>query len=247
MTEPQDRPPETPPPPVLPSPLPFDPEYVHGYLEETLLELTGNADPEVQKCMAWLASAAPADKSWVDANVTGNRGADVPAVHTLMTPCKHCHAKQGEQHSVTCPYGVALPVVGPSGADWIAVGGFRFDRHAGWQQVAKEYESEPDVTTLCRKAGVRAYVEVLDKSAQLVEEADWNRHMREKMDAARRHDAEQNKPSLGVAASDCLHDETERLGAIWTRCNQCGRRWADDDPKNPFSTFGVSASDGKTL
>lgn len=28
----------------------------------------------------------------------------------------------------------------------------------------------------------------------------------------------------------CLHDETERLGAIWTRCTQCGKKWADDEP-----------------
>jgi hypothetical protein len=36
------------------------------------------------------------------------------------------------------------------------------------------------------------------------------------------------------AANICLHDETERLGAIWTRCTQCGKRWADDDPESPF-------------
>ena len=28
----------------------------------------------------------------------------------------------------------------------------------------------------------------------------------------------------------CLHDETERLGAIWTRCTQCEKKWADDAP-----------------
>lgn len=49
-----------------------------------------------------------------------------------------------------------VPVVGASGSDLEAVGGFRFDQHAGWQQVAAEYASEPDVTTLYRKrnAGV---------------------------------------------------------------------------------------------
>lgn len=40
----------------------------------------------------------------------------------------------------------------------------------------------------------------------------------------------------------CLHDETERLGAIWTRCTQCGQRWADDDPKSPFRTHGVKGT-----
>lgn len=37
------------------------------------------------------------------------------------------------------------------GVAWEAVGGFRFDAHAGWQQVATEYASDPDVTTLYRK------------------------------------------------------------------------------------------------
>jgi hypothetical protein len=27
----------------------------------------------------------------------------------------------------------------------------------------------------------------------------------------------------------CQHDETQRGGAIWTICNQCGRKWADDE------------------
>jgi hypothetical protein len=30
----------------------------------------------------------------------------VPEVHQRLTPCKHCGAKQGEEHSLTCPYGV---------------------------------------------------------------------------------------------------------------------------------------------
>lgn len=34
---------------------------------------------------------------------------------------------------------------------------------------------------------------------------------------------------------ECLHDETERLGVIWTRCTQCGKKWADDDTNSPFS------------
>lgn len=29
--------------------------------------------------------------------------------------------------------------------------------------------------------------------------------------------------------ADCLHDDTVRQGAIWTACNQCGKRWADDE------------------
>jgi hypothetical protein len=44
-----------------------------------------------------------------------------------------------------------VPLIGRSGSDWEAVGGFRYDRHAGWQQVAAEYANEPDVTTLYRK------------------------------------------------------------------------------------------------
>ena len=31
------------------------------------------------------------------------------------------------------------------------------------------------------------------------------------------------------AQQECYHDDTERLGAIWTRCNQCGKKWADDE------------------
>lgn len=27
----------------------------------------------------------------------------------------------------------------------------------------------------------------------------------------------------------CQHDETHRGGAIWTICDQCGRKWADDE------------------
>lgn len=45
----------------------------------------------------------------------------------------------------------AVPQIGPSGSDWEAVGGFRYDRHAGWQQVAAEHANDPDVTTLYRK------------------------------------------------------------------------------------------------
>lgn len=34
-----------------------------------------------------------------------------------------------------------------------------------------------------------------------------------------------------ASRSMCLHDETRRAGAIWTVCNQCGVKWADDEPK----------------
>ena len=27
----------------------------------------------------------------------------------------------------------------------------------------------------------------------------------------------------------CLHEETHRGGAIWTICDQCGAKWADDE------------------
>lgn len=56
--------------------------------------------------------------------------------------------------------GTPAPVVGLSASDWEAVGGFRFDKHAGWQQVAAEYANNPDVTTLYRKrtAGVKGDV-----------------------------------------------------------------------------------------
>ena len=32
-----------------------------------------------------------------------------------------------------------------------------------------------------------------------------------------------------LAQPACIHDETERLGAIWTHCTQCGKKWADDE------------------
>jgi hypothetical protein len=34
-----------------------------------------------------------------------------------------------------------------------------------------------------------------------------------------------------AAPSDCHHDDTVRQGAIWTACQQCGKRWADDEAK----------------
>lgn len=27
----------------------------------------------------------------------------------------------------------------------------------------------------------------------------------------------------------CIHDDTKRGGSIWTICNQCNRKWADDE------------------
>ena len=33
----------------------------------------------------------------------------------------------------------------------------------------------------------------------------------------------------------CLHEETHRAGAIWTICDQCERKWADD--RNPFTPY----------
>lgn len=29
-------------------------------------------------------------------------------------------------------------------------------------------------------------------------------------------------------ARECTHESTDRGGAIWTICDQCGERWADD-------------------
>lgn len=35
---------------------------------------------------------------------------------------------------------------------------------------------------------------------------------------------------LGYAEKNtCLHKETHRGGAIWTICDDCGRKWADDE------------------
>lgn len=31
-----------------------------------------------------------------------------------------------------------------------------------------------------------------------------------------------------VDQETCTHEETHRGGAIWTICNSCGRKWADD-------------------
>lgn len=32
-----------------------------------------------------------------------------------------------------------------------------------------------------------------------------------------------------VERNTCHHEETERLGFIWTRCTMCGKKWADDE------------------
>lgn len=50
----------------------------------------------------------------------------------------------------------AIPIDGPSGSDWVAVGSFLYDRHAGWQQVAAEHANATDVTTLYRKRSAGA-------------------------------------------------------------------------------------------
>lgn len=31
-----------------------------------------------------------------------------------------------------------------------------------------------------------------------------------------------------VENEQCIHEETRRLGFIWTECTQCGEQWADD-------------------
>ena len=36
-----------------------------------------------------------------------------------------------------------------------------------------------------------------------------------------------------VERETCMHEETERLGFLWTRCIACGRRWADDEGGMP--------------
>lgn len=35
--------------------------------------------------------------------------------------------------------------------------------------------------------------------------------------------------------NECQHDETHRGGVIWTICDGCGRKWADD--RNPFKGY----------
>jgi ribosomal protein L37AE/L43A len=37
------------------------------------------------------------------------------------------------------------------------------------------------------------------------------------------------RPGSEPVQPECLHDETERLGAIWMHCTQCGKKWADDE------------------
>ena len=32
-----------------------------------------------------------------------------------------------------------------------------------------------------------------------------------------------------IERNTCSHEETERLGFIWTRCRMCGKQWADDE------------------
>lgn len=41
--------------------------------------------------------------------------------------------------------------------------------------------------------------------------------------------AEELRAIAALAQPACTHDETERLGAIWTHCTQCGKKWADDE------------------
>ena len=42
-------------------------------------------------------------------------------------------------------------------------------------------------------------------------------------------------------AHECLHEETERLGVIWTRCQQCGRKWTDQDGPPKHRHAGVAS------
>ena len=44
----------------------------------------------------------------------------------------------------------------------------------------------------------------------------------------------------------CLHDETERLGAIWTRCTQCDKKWADDEP-SPIAQPVITDDQGRPM
>jgi ribosomal protein L37AE/L43A len=32
-----------------------------------------------------------------------------------------------------------------------------------------------------------------------------------------------------ASRNECAHEETRRGGAIWTICQGCGRKWADDE------------------
>ena len=40
--------------------------------------------------------------------------------------------------------------------------------------------------------------------------------------------------------NECQHDETHRGGVIWTICDGCGRKWADD--RNPFKGYQEPAA-----
>jgi len=42
----------------------------------------------------------------------------------------------------------------------------------------------------------------------------------------------------------CLHDDTQRLGAIWTHCLQCEKKWADDDAAPPAQAAQPAQREG---
>lgn len=55
-------------------------------------------------------------------------------------------------------------------------------------------------------------------------------------------------PILKVAGADpCLHEETVRLGFIWTKCTQCDRQWADDEGGPPTTDYSEALNSAKEV
>lgn len=46
---------------------------------------------------------------------------------------------------------------------------------------------------------------------------------------AKLRDASRGEWRRVTQQAECPHDDTVRQGAIWTKCKQCGKRWADDE------------------
>lgn len=97
----------------------------------------------------------------------------------------------------------------PSPREWfkgLAVGHYHVDSPAGLKGLAdtiKALVARPATPTPRTDGGMTAG------------EVDWRKVMRDLI-------AEHDKHI-------CLHEETHRGGAIWTICDHCGRKWADDE------------------
>lgn len=101
----------------------------------------------------------------------------------------------------------AKPTAGPFGVDGLSVYG-------------KDGTTVADCGTMSDDDEARANAKAIANALN----SDPSREaMREALQAVLRF-AERNH---------CTHEETRRLGAIWTECTGCGRKWADDEGGMP--------------